>query len=168
MGFYRSLLRRVAPTLDREHGDAVEEMFDTRRREVRGTGRLRLVWFWAREVAGLLKAGASERALEQRRTRRQMLREKRMGATMLETIMRDLQFTMRLMRRSPGFTAVVLLTLAVGIGPSARARDGVPGQHDGSDGVWRHRAAGARDGGVCRVDSGETSCSARSARHAAG
>jgi putative ABC transport system permease protein len=35
---------------------------------------------------------------------------------MLETVMRDLQFAVRLMRRSPGFTAVVLLTLAVGIG----------------------------------------------------
>jgi len=116
MGLYRSLLRRVAPTLDREHGDAVEEMFDTRRREGRAAGHLRLAGFWIREVAGLLKAGASERALEQRRTRRQMLREKRTGVTMLGTIMRDLQFTMRLMRRSPGFTAVVLLTLAVGIG----------------------------------------------------
>jgi putative ABC transport system permease protein len=115
MGFYRSLLRRVAPTLDREHGDAVEEMFDIRRREVRGAGHLGLPWFWSREVAGLLKAGASERALD-RRTRRQMLREKRTGVTMRETVMRDLQFAVRLMRRSPGFTAVVLLTLAVGIG----------------------------------------------------
>jgi len=51
MGCYRSLLRRVAPALDREHGDAVEEMFDTRRREVRGAGGLRLAWFWIREVA---------------------------------------------------------------------------------------------------------------------
>jgi putative ABC transport system permease protein len=115
MGCYRSLLRRVAPALDGEHGDAVEEMFDTRRREVRGASRLRLACFWIREVAGLLKAGASERALE-RRTRRQMLREKRTGVTMRETVMRDLQFAVRLMRRSPGFTAVVLLTLAIGIG----------------------------------------------------
>jgi putative ABC transport system permease protein len=115
MGFYRWLLRRVAPTLDRQHGDAIEEMFDSRRREIRGAGRLRLPWFWSREVAGLLKVGASERAHE-RRTRRQMLREKRTGVTMRETIMRDLQFAVRLMRRSPGFTAVVLLTLAVGIG----------------------------------------------------
>jgi len=115
MGFYRWLLRRVAPTLDREHGDAIEEMFDSRRREIRGAGRLRLHWFWSREVAGLLKVGASERAHE-RRTRRQMLREKRTGVTMRETVMRDLQFALRLMRRSPGFTTVVLLTLAVGIG----------------------------------------------------
>jgi len=115
MSFYRSLLRRVAPTLDREHGDAVEEMFDTGRREVRGAGRLCLGWFWIREVAGVLKAGASERALE-RRTRRETLREKRRGVTIFETAMRDLQFAVRLMRRSPGFTAVVLLTLAIGIG----------------------------------------------------
>ena len=35
---------------------------------------------------------------------------------MLETLMKDTQFAARLMRRSPGFTAVVLLTLTVGIG----------------------------------------------------
>jgi len=54
------------------------------------------------------RLGGLEQLKEQYRDRR--------GLPWLETTLKDLGFALRLMRRSPGFTAVVLLTLAVGIG----------------------------------------------------
>ena len=40
----------------------------------------------------------------------------RRGIPVLETTLQDLRLAVRLMRRSPGFSAVVLLTLAIGVG----------------------------------------------------
>src|SRR5262245_15443685 len=119
MGLYRTLLRHVEPKLERAHGPAVEEMFDSRRGKMRTAGGRRLAWFWIRELVGLLNAGASERTIERRLKRQQRVRDHRGGVPMLETVMKDTQFAVRLMRRSPGFTAVVLITLAVGIGANA-------------------------------------------------
>jgi hypothetical protein len=84
MGLYRTLLRQVAPKLDREHGAAVEEMFDTRRREMRTAGGRRFAWFWIRELAGVLKAGVSERAIERRLGQRQTFHDHRGGCPCLK------------------------------------------------------------------------------------
>jgi len=56
----------------------------------------------------LLKSGGLEPAKEACRDRR--------GLPMLETAIRDLRHAARLLRRSPTFTAVTVLTLALGIG----------------------------------------------------
>src|SRR5213083_3176413 len=56
----------------------------------------------------LLKLGGIEQTKEEYRDRR--------GVPSLETAFKDVRFALRLLRRSPGFTAVVLVTLAVGIG----------------------------------------------------
>jgi putative ABC transport system permease protein len=116
MRFYRALLRRLAPRLEREYGAGVEEMFEARRNDAHRRGRLGLAGFWARELVGLLKAAASERADEQRRHHNSRFQAERSRVPMLETILKDTQFAGRLMLRSPGFSAVVLLTLTVGIG----------------------------------------------------
>ncbi len=56
----------------------------------------------------LVKLGGVEQTKEQHRDRR--------GLPWLETAVHDLRFTLRLMRRNPGFTLVVLSSLAIGIG----------------------------------------------------
>jgi putative ABC transport system permease protein len=108
----RALLRRMLPARDREFliGD-LEESF-TARIAAGSTPRTARRWYWHMALASIA-------CLRERDPAWQPPAERRQGDGMMKNILRDVKQGLRLLRRAPGFTAVAVLTLALGVGANS-------------------------------------------------
>jgi len=105
----RAFLFRLIGLFDKERRDRelTEEIETHLRMQIEGNIRSGMTPGQARRAA-LLKSGGVELAKEVYRDRR--------GLPVLETAIRDLNHSLRLLSRSPAFTVVAALSLALGIG----------------------------------------------------
>ena len=116
---YRSLLAMYPRDFRRIFAEEMAQVFGDRwRRAGERHGRLRMVVLLMREVLNTVvnavahRLGRADKPLGSTPQRRQ----NRKGSSVLENFFRDLHFTFRNLRKAPGFTAVVVGTLALGIG----------------------------------------------------
>jgi hypothetical protein len=87
------------------------------RTRVAGSGNASAVAFWIRTIADTVVTGVMERVGE--KTGRGGPRpdtNRDEGGVGMEQLMKDLRFAVRGLLRRPGFSAVLVLTLALGIG----------------------------------------------------
>ncbi len=120
MWIYRCLLRLSQPSLRRDYGAAMEEMFARRMTEAKQAGRARHAYVCIRELIGLLVLPISERfgaAARMRRERQRRLSGPKAG--IMDVTIQEIRQAARRLVRTPLFTTAAALTLALAIGANA-------------------------------------------------
>src|SRR5262245_11355563 len=116
---YAALLRAYPAAFRREAGLDMAEMFRDLQRDARKrSGRAGLLGLWVRSLVDVARNAPPERVagLGSRATHARGTRAPGKGDGAMEMIARDFRHALRAVRQRPGFSALVVATLAIGLG----------------------------------------------------